>query len=251
MQSYPGFAGRAEAAFGAALGRGVGAWRVATTVAPFSAGGEGSDSGDEDEEGAPAFCKAFEAEPEEAEEDILARAASSPPHLVELGDTEEQRETSPAGRVTVYVLDEPLYVGSGARGDRREAAQPPQEAHVLTAAQLLRRSIKDMPAGARPPPEPPKFQGVLRLSRQKRAPDAKASAAACSTGGKAAAAELADQAASCGIGPEHGRRRRRWGRRRGCCGRALGRGCRPTQEAVSSPHDTARRRRRVKCSERR
>ena len=162
MQSYPGFAERAEAAFGAALGRGVGAWRVATTVAPFSAGGEGSDSGEEGEEGAPAFCKAFEAEPEEAEEDILARAASSPPHLVELGDADERRATSPAGRVTVYVLDEPLYVGSGARGEER-AELPPEEAHALAAAETPRRGEEDSRAGARPPLEPPKFQGALHM----------------------------------------------------------------------------------------
>jgi hypothetical protein len=161
MQSYPGFAERAEAAFGAALGRDVGAWRVATTVAPFSAGGEGSDSGEEGEEGAPAFCKAFEAEPEEAEEDIFARAASSPPHLVELGDADERGTTSPAGRATVYVLDEPLYVGRRTRDDGREAVQPPEDARIL-AAEMLRRSEEDAKAGARPPPEPPKFQGVFQ-----------------------------------------------------------------------------------------
>ena len=163
MQSYPGFAERAEAAFGAALGRDGGAWRVATTVAPFSAGGEGSESGEEGEEGAPAFCKAFEAEPEEAEEDILARAASSPPHLVELGDADERRAASPAGRVTVYVLDEPLYVGSGAQGEEREAVQPPE---------LLRRGADDSRAGARPPPEPPKFQGVSHMLCQQQGSDA-------------------------------------------------------------------------------
>ena len=167
MQSFPGFAERAEAAFGAALGgRGVGAWRVATTVAPYAAG-EGS-SGEDDEECAPAFCKAFEAEPEEAAEDVLARADSSPPHVVELGDADEKRETSPAGRVTVYVLDEPLYVGSGSRGEGRDAEQPPAT-HTLATAAQLRPSAEDSQAGVRPPQEPPKFQGASRVAPAKTA----------------------------------------------------------------------------------
>jgi hypothetical protein len=157
MQSFPGFAERAEAAFGSALTRDASAWRVAATVAPFSAGGA-SDSEQGDDEGGAAFCKAFEAEPEDAAEDVLARADSSPPHhLVAEADAED--EAAPARR-TVYVLDAPLYVGSGSRGGTSPAAAPAPSAE----REEPRRSADDA-SPARPQQEAVTFQGALRRRR--------------------------------------------------------------------------------------
>ena len=169
MQSFPGFAERAEAAFGSsALGRSAGAWRVSDTVARFAAG-RASDSEGSEEQGGEcddgdgvglAFCKAFEAEPEEAAEDVLARADSSPPHHNELIDDTEQ-----PGR-TVYVLAEPIYVGSGSRGDERGARQH-AAALEHDAAEARGGSATEPAAPAeRPPQEPVKFHGASRLQRR-------------------------------------------------------------------------------------
>ena len=173
MQSFPGFAERADAAFGSALG--AGSWRVADKVAHYAAGKDSdSDAGDVGEEAAPAFCKAFEAEPEEAAEDILARAESSPPHHRVVAFVEQlEDDGAPPGR-TVYVLDEPLFVGSGAsRGEERGAIQP-------TAA----RATAHDAAPARPPQEPVKFQGASNSQRRGVLPDARASLRAAREGAK-------------------------------------------------------------------
>lgn len=116
MQSFPGFAERAEAAFGA------GAWRVGETVARFTAGS--ASDGECSDEGEGASCRAFEAEADETAEDVLARGHSSPPHhVVELLPEDDD---VPAGK-TLYVLDEPLFVGSGGRGDGRAAVNRAEE----------------------------------------------------------------------------------------------------------------------------
>ena len=156
MQSFPGFAERAEAAFGSALTRDASAWRVAATVAPFSAGGA-SDSDEGDDEGA-AFCKAFEAEPEDAADDVLARADSSPPHHL-VAEANADDDAEPARR-TVYVLDVPLYVGSGSRGATSPAAAPAPSAE----REEPRRGADDAPP-PRPQHEAVRFQGTLRRRR--------------------------------------------------------------------------------------
>jgi len=146
MQSFPGFAERAEAAFGA------GAWRVGETVARFTAGS--ASDGECSDEGEGASCRAFEAEADETAEDVLARGHSSPPHhVVELLPEDDD---VPAGK-TLYVLDEPLFVGSGGRGDGREAVNwAPRSSAALVEQPGRSSEVAPTPSAH----SPVKFQGA-------------------------------------------------------------------------------------------
>ena len=134
MEHFPQFAERAKAAFGAL---GSSDWQVADSARFVAGAASGSDeeSVSDDEEAPPCgydscdevgdrrVCRALDKEPEEAAEDVVARAIPSPPqHTVASDDEpEEQVEPTRATRITVYARDAPLIVGGGGAGTTEAA----------------------------------------------------------------------------------------------------------------------------------
>lgn len=180
MQHFPGFASRVDAAFGALTASGGTQWRVADTARALAEetcvhsdaasaeeedeeeGGEAEDEGDEEAADADelrcdatgAFCRALDNEQEEAPEDRFALGGSSPrpdPRTaVTAEDDEPAQPTSVAAAhrgATLYILDEPLVVGSGAAGGGAHRDSSPDNVDAWRAATM--RS-----AGAPPPSEP-------------------------------------------------------------------------------------------------